>query len=687
MPPRSALLLLGAAVLTPPLAAQLPPAPVPPAQAPIAELRFSIDDLDPGVDPRQDFVKFAAGGWLATAKIPDDQYRWTSFTALDRANWEKIHAVLDGAVADPLAQPNSSTRMVAVFYSTALDTAAIEAAGLAPIADELRAIAAIDSPAAFAREVGRLRRIGVGALGSPSVGPDARDSAVNTLYLTQSGLGLPNRDYYTEESFAEKRAAYVAHVEKMLALLGDAPAEARTGAQVVLEIETALALASKRPVELRDPVSNYHRRTLAQLERDAAGFDWRAWAEGYGVPALDSVVLNHPPYAEAVAREATARPLSQWRTYLRWRLVSAFAAYLPAAFEDEDFHFYETVLRGTPQPEPRWRRAARTINGEIGDALGQLYVARYFPPEAKARMAEMITCIEAAFRGRLERAGWMAPETRAKALAKFATFRAKIGYPDKWKTYDGLVIARDSYAANIRRAREWDTDFELAKLGRPVDPDEWGMTPPTVNAYFSASRNEIVFPAGILQPPFFDMEADDAVNFGSIACVIGHEITHGFDDQGRKFDGDGNLADWWTEADAEAFEARADKLVAQFGGYEALPGRFVNGRLCLGENIADLGGVSVAYEAMERFFATHVRPEQIDGFTPEQRFFLAWAQLWGRTLYRPEALERQLTGDPHAPGNFRAYGPLLNLPEFFEAWGIREGDAMWRAPELRAKIW
>ncbi len=680
---RSLPVLLGTLLATAAVAAEAPP----PVAAPIEELRFSVADLDRTADPRQDFVKFAAGGWLATARIPEDQYRWTSFNAVERANWEKLHAVLEAAVADPTAAPNSPARMAALFYSTALDTAAIEAAGLSPLAEELAAIDAVDSPVSLARTVGRLRRIGVGVLASPGVQPDARASERNTFYLTQGGLGLPNRDYYLEEAFAEKRTAYVAHVRRMLELLGDSAAAAQAGAETVLALETALARASKRPVEMRDPVSNYNRRTVAELEHEASGFPWRAWAAGLGVPDLDAVVLNHPPFAVAMAEEAAARPPAQWRTYLRWQLVRAYAPYLPEAFETESFRFNETVLRGTPQQEPRWRRAARAVNAEIGDTLGQLYVARYFPPEAKVRMVEMVGYIQEAFRARLGRLEWMTPETRTRALAKFASFRAKIGYPEKWKTYAGLVIARDSYAANIRRAREWDTDDELAKLGRPVDPDEWGMTAPTVNAYFSATRNEIVFPAGILQPPFFDMAADDAVNFGAIATVIGHEITHGFDDQGRKFDGRGNLADWWGEADAEAFKARAELLVAQYNAYEALPGKFVNGRLCLGENIADLGGVSVAYEALQRSFATRVRPEQIDGFTPEQRFFLSWAQLWGRTLFRPEALERQLATDPHSPGRFRAFGPLVNLPEFHEAWGIREGDALWVPPEKRAKIW
>ncbi len=671
------------------LAAVLAADPIAPASpdAPLSELRFSVADMDRAADPRQDFVRFAAGAWLGREQIPADQYRWTSFTALERANWEKIRLTIEAAQAQTDAAPGSPARRVGTFYATALDTTGIEAAGLGPIADLLTRIRFLNSVEEIVRVAGQLQRVGVGALCNVSVYPDARQSDRNAFYLTQGGLGLPNRDYYTEDSFASKREAYLAHVQKVLERLDYTTDAAAVGARGIMEIETALARASKRPVELRDPVSNYHRLTPAELARLAPGFPWQRWLEELGAPELAAAVVNHPPFVEALAAELTTRPPGQWRAYLAWHLVRNYADCLPAAIEEENFRFYETVLRGTPEPEPRWRRAAKMVNAEIGDALGRLYVERYFPPAAKGRMLEMIGHIEAAFRARLDRLDWMTPETRARALAKFAVFRAKIGYSDRLKDYAGLVVARDSFGANVRRARAWDYNYELAKLARPVDPDEWGMTPPTVNAYFSTTRNEIVFPAGILQPPFFDMAADDAVNFGAIAAVIGHEITHGFDDQGRKFDGRGNLADWWQASDEEAFRARAQHLVDQYGVYEALPGKFVNGRLSLGENIADLGGVSVAYEALQRSLAGKPRPEPIDGFTPEQRFFLSWAQLWGRTLYRPEALERQLVTGPHAPGNFRALGPLVNLPEFFAAWGIREGDPMWRAPEQRAKIW
>lgn len=679
------LVLVALSSLAAVLSAETPaPAVVP---APLSELRFSIDDMDPTADPRQDFVRFAAGAWLAREQIPADQFRWTSFTALERANWEKIRLTIEAAQAETEAAPGSPARRVGTFYATALDTTAIEAAGLRPINDLLTQIRFITSVGDVVRVAGGLQRLGVGALCNVSIYPDARQSDRYAFYLTQGGLGLPSRDYYTEDNFAPKREAYLVHLQHILMLLDYTADAAAVGAKAIVEIETALARASKRPVELRDPVSNYNRLTPAELARLAPGFPWNEWLEQLGVPELEAAVVNHPPFVEALAAELTTRPLGQWRAYLAWHLAREYADCLPAAFEEESFRFYETVLRGTPEMEPRWRRAAKMVNAEIGDALGRLYVDRYFPPTAKARMAEMVGHVEAAFRARLERLDWMTPETRARALVKFAAFRAKLGYSDTLKDYAGLVVARDSFAANVRRARGWDYNYDLAKLGRPVDPSEWGMTPPTVNAYFSATRNEIVFPAGILQPPFFDMAADDAVNFGAIAAVIGHEITHGFDDQGRKFDGHGNLADWWQVADEEAFKARAQHLVEQYGQYEALPGKYVNGRLSLGENIADLGGVSVAYEALQRSLAGKPRPEPIDGFTPEQRFFLSWAQLWGRTLFRPEALERQLVTGPHAPGNFRALGPLVNLPEFFETWGIREGDPMWRAPEQRAKIW
>jgi len=678
--------LLGLAAIAAVRAADTPPAAAS-GSAPIAELRFNAADMDRSADPRKDFVKFAAGTWLARETIPADQSRWTSFDALARANAEKIKTVVEAAAADTTAAPGTPTRMVGDFFASGLDTAAIEAAGLQPIAADLARIAGTTSVNELVQVAGELRRVGVGTFCGTSVRGDARQSEMNAFYLTQGGLSLPDRDYYLETSFAAKRDAYREHVSKMLVLAGDNAEVAAKSAEGVLAIETALATASKKRVDLRDPVANYNKLTLAAIEAQAPGFPWRTWLTAAGFPELPAAIVNHPPFLTALASELRTRPLADWQAYVRWHLVRSYAAFLPAAFEAESFRFNETVLRGTPQMEPRWRRVARVVDGDIGEALGQLYVARFFPPEAKARMLTMVGYIKTAFRARLGQLEWMTPETRQRALQKFDAFGVKIGYPDKWKTYQGLTIRRDHYAANVRAARAWDDAFERAKLGQPVDPSEWGMTPPTVNAYFNSTRNEIVFPAGILQPPFFDMAADDAVNFGAIATVIGHEITHGFDDQGRKFDGHGNIADWWQPADDTAFKARAQLLVEQYNGYEALPGKFVNGQLCLGENIADLGGVTVAFAALEQSLAGKPRPALIDGFTPAQRFFLSWGQLWGRTLYRPDAMARQLATDPHSPGNFRAIGPLTNFPDFYTAFGIQEGDPLWRPADKRVKIW
>ena len=406
---------------------------------------------------------------------------------------------------------------------------------------------------------------------------------------------------------------------------------------------------------------------------------------GIGGPAAAAIIVGQPKFFTGVQAQLAARPLSDWRTYLRYQVLRNAGPYLSAVFEQEVFRFYSTELLGTPAMEPRWQRAGRAVDGQIGEALGQLYVARYYTPEARARMAAMVGNIVAVMRDRLQALEWMTEPTRQKALAKFDRFFAKIGHPDKWKDYAGVDVKPDAYFANVRASAEWEIRRNLAKLGQPVDKMEWSMTPPTVNAYFQPTNNSINFPAGILQPPFFDVTLDDAVNYGSIGVVIGHEITHGFDDQGRRFDADGNLVDWWTPADAVQFEARAQKIVDQYNAYEALPGLHVNGKLTLGENIADLGGVTIAYEALQRSLRGKQR-KRIDGFTPEQRFFLAFSQVW-RTNIRDNAQRQRIATDPHAPGKFRAIGPLVNFPPFFDAFGIKAGDPMWRKPEDRAKIW
>ena len=648
--------------------------------------RFSVANMDASVDPRADFAHYAFGAWLKNNPVPADKSRWGAFNELDQYNQNALKGILETAAARS-HEPGSVEQKVGDFYASAMDTAAIDAAGLRPVEADLAQVAAVASPADFARTLATLHDEGVAALFRVRVDADQKKSDIYALHASQGGLSLPSKEYYTAEQFEKQRVAFVEHLTKMFTLAGDAPEIAAAGARTVFDIEKSLAAGSKTPVELRDRLANYNKMSTADLAAKLPGFPFAVYLDGRGItgPAAAEVIVGQPKFFEALQEQLAARPLADWKTYLRYKVLRAAAPYLAAPFEQESFHFYGTILQGTPAMEPRWQRAARVVDDQIGEALGQLYVARYYPPEAKARMDTMIKNITDVVRERLQNAAWMTEPTRQKALAKFDRFYAKVGHPEKWRDYSTVAVQRESYFANVRAATAFEVKRTTTRLGQPVDKAEWDMTPPTVNAYFDPTANNINFPAGILQPPFFDFSLDDAVNYGGIGVVIGHEITHGFDDQGRHSDGDGNLVDWWTADDAKAFEARAHKVVDQFNGYEALPGLHVNGRLTLGENIADLGGVSIAYEALERSLQGKER-KLIDGFTPEQRFFLAFAQLW-RTNIRESELRRRISIDPHSPGNFRAIGPLVNLQEFYDAFGIKAGDPMWRAPELRAKIW
>jgi len=476
-------------------------------------------------------------------------------------------------------------------------------------------------------------------------------------------------------------------VAKTLVLAGATPDAAALAAQTVFDVERSLATNAKTPVELRDRMANYNKMPTAQLISTVAGFPLALYLAERGIagPAAEEVIVGQPKFFEGLQQQLASRPLADWKTYLRYHVINSAAPALAPAFEQENFRFYSTVLRGTPAMEPRWQRAARMVDAGIGEALGELYVAQYYPPHAKARMDELISNIKIVMRERLQKLDWMTEPTRQKALAKFDRFEARIGHPDKFRDYSKVAIGRGDFFGNVRASTVFEAKRTLGKLGQPVDKSEWGMTPPTVNAYFRATANQIVFPAGILQPPFFDVELDDAVNYGAIGAVIGHEITHGFDDQGRRYDAEGNLTDWWTPEDAQNFSARAARLIEQYNNYTALPGLNVNGALSLGENIADLGGTSIAFEALQRSLQGKER-KLIDGFTPEQRFFLSWAQQW-RTNFRDDALRRQVSVGPHSPGMFRAVGPITNMQEFFAAFDIKEGDPMWRKPEERVKIW
>jgi putative endopeptidase len=528
---------------------------------------------------------------------------------------------------------------------------------------------------------------GIGACFAEGVSPDAKNSAVYAFQLSQGGLGMPDRDYYLTEAFAKQREAYAAYIAKMFTLLGEEPALAKAHSATVMEIETSLAKASKPRADLRDPIANYHKFAVADIDRDYPDLPFSRYLATMGLDKVPDIIIRQPEFMQALYGLAKERPLDDWKVYLRWHRVNTAAPYLHAAAEDEAFAFYGKVLRGQLEPEPRWQRAAKAIDSGIGEALGQLFVAQYFPSSARARMLELVGNIKAVFHDRLQKLEWMTEATRAKALAKFDRFTTKIGHPDKFRDYSKVEVRADDYLGNVERAAAFESRRQLARVGQPVDRSEWHMTPETVNAYFNPSQNEIVFPAGILQPPFFDVEMDDAVNYGAIGVVIGHEITHGYDDQGRKYDPDGNLNDWWTDADAKDFEARAQKVVDQYNAYEALPGLHVNGKLTLGENIADLGGCSIAYEALQRALAKDpAKRKKIDGFTPEQRFYLSFSQVW-RINCREAEIRRLITVDPHSPGQFRGIGAHVNVQEFYDAFGIKAGAPMWRPPELRAKIW
>jgi len=649
--------------------------------------RAGIDpkNFDLTVKPQDDFDQFANGGWKKANPVPAAYSRWGAFNEVDDFNKQALRTVLEKASS--ARNPTALEKLVGDFYASGMDEAAIEQAGLAPLAPHLDRIAAVKTPADVQAEIARLQGCGIHAGFFFTSEQDPKDTAMMIAATGQGGLGLPDRDYYLRDDEKSKklRDDYVAHVAKMLELAGDTPAAAQAGAAAVLKLETALAHGSKTRVELRDPVANYHKLPLAEVQALTPHFDWKAFFAALEIPVPAEMDVGQPDFAKAFDAQLAATPVADWQVYLRWNLLRATAPNLGRAFVDENFAFYGKTLTGAQQLRERWKRVLGTVDGAVGEALGQLYVKDYFPPESKARMLKLVENLRAALGARIRTLEWMDAPTREKALAKLNAFTVKIGYPDKWIDYSALQVDRGSYAANVLRADAFNTRRELAKIGRPVDRSEWGMTPPTVNAYYNPTMNEIVFPAGILQPPFFDAKADDAVNYGGIGAVIGHEMTHGFDDEGRQFAADGSLTDWWTPESAKLFTERSAAIIKQFNDYVAIDDLHVNGALTTGENIADLGGLKIAYAALQQALAGQPRTA-IDGYTPEQRFFLSWATVW-HTNIRDQALRLQVNTDPHSPAHFRVNGPLSNLPEFYQAFDIPAGAPMRRAPEAQVVIW
>jgi putative endopeptidase len=646
---------------------------------------FDTANLDKTCKPCDDFYQFAMGGWMKANPIPPEYSTFGSFTRLADQNQQNLRQILEDA-AKTKAAPGSNEQKIGDYYAGCMDTAAIDAAGTKPIEPELARIADIKTIAGLQAEAERLQSMGVGALFRFTSRQDLKDSTLMIGGASQGGLGLPEREYYTrnDEKSQQLRDAYVKHVSSMLALLGDPTDKSAEEAAVVLKIETALANVSTKNTELRDPEKNYHIMTLAELKTLTPNFSWEAYFRAVGHPELKQMNIGQPDFFKGLDAQLTATPLEDWKTYLRWHLVNAAAPGLPEKFVAEEFDFRGKTLTGAKEIQPRWKRCVQSTDRALGEALGQLYVKRYFPPEAKARALEMVRNLLAALNDDLQTLSWMSPETRAQATAKLKAFTVKIGYTDKWRDYSSLKIERASYLQNFLRGAEFEFARRLDKIGKPVDRTEWSMTPPTVNAYNNSGMNEIVFPAGIMQPPFYDPKADDAVNYGGMGAVIGHEITHGFDDEGSKFDGHGNLRDWWTAEDRKNFDERAGCVQTQFDGYEVEPGLHQNGKLVLGESIADLGGLAIAYAAYEKSLEGKPRPKDIEGFTPEQRFFLGWAQVWGANQ-RPEAARLQTKTNPHPLSRFRGIGAPSNLAEFAKAFGCKKGEAMVR--EQSCKIW
>jgi putative endopeptidase len=649
---------------------------------------FDIAGMDTKTSACADFYQYANGGWLATNPIPAAYPAWGVANILDEKNREALHHILEDAAKNTAARKGSNEQKVGDYYAACMDEAKIETDGLKTIQAELDLIAKIKDQAALQKEIAHLHSIGINAAFGSGSNQDFKNSAEVTAGVSQGGLGLPNRDYYfkTDDKSQSIRDEYLKHVAKMFELMGDDPTKAAAQAQAVMKLETKLAEGSKTPVELREPEQNYHRMRMAQLSEVAPAIDWVAYFQGTGLMQKPDVNVGQPEFFKALNTQMTATPIGDWQTYLRWNLINGTASALSKQFVDEDFHFKGTILQGSKENLPRWRRCVSATDRAMGEALGAVYVQKAFPPAAKARALEMVRNLEAALKSDISTLNWMSEATRKQAIIKLDAFLNKIGYPDKWRDYSTLTVDRSSYVANRLRVAKFNEERDWNKIGKPVDRMEWLLSPPTVNAYYNPQINEIVFPAGILQPPYFDATADDALNYGAMGSVIGHEMTHGFDDEGRQFDSTGNLANWWSEADLKAFNERAECIVKQFNGFEVEKGLFENGKLVQGESIADLGGLVVAYAAFQKSLEGKPRPANIDGFTPEQRFFLGFARGWAENI-RPELARLLVNSDPHPLAKFRVNGPLSNMPQFAAAFQCKDGDVMVRPEKDRCVIW
>ena len=643
--------------------------------------------IDPAVRAQDDFFLHLNGQWLKSAEIPADKSSWGSFAKLRDDTLPQLRAIVEAAQQDKNKKAGSDAQKIGDLYASFMDEKKLDAMGIKPLTGELSAIRSLKDKKGLPALIAHLAQIGVPAPYGVYVSQDARESTKYAVGISQGGLGLPDRDYYLKKDDAKLVAVlakYQAHVETMLKLAGDKNAAA--SAQAVVALETALAEVQWTKVENRDPVKRYNKMSIDKLAELAPGYDWKHALAAAGVASkTDYVIVNQPSYLAALDKLVAQTELSSWKAYLEWKLVHDAAPYLSKPFADANFAFYGTVVSGVTEQEPRWKRGVHLVESVLGESLGKLYVAQHFPPERKARMEALVQNLLASYQQSIDTLDWMSPETKKEAQAKLAKFNPKIGYPNKWRDYSRLAISRGDLAGNTLRASHFEYQRMVDKLGKPVDREEWGMTPQTVNAYYNSGKNEIVFPAAILQPPFFDARADDAVNYGAIGAVIGHEISHGFDDKGSQSDGDGNLRDWWSKADRANFKAKTDALVKQYSAYSPLPGYHVNGELTLGENIADNSGIAIAYKAYKLSLGGKAAPV-IDGLTGDQRFYMGFGQVW-RSKMREQQQIVQIKTDPHSPGQFRANGTMMNQNGFYEAFDVKQGDKMYLAPEQRVIIW
>ncbi|MGC4058364.1 MAG: M13 family metallopeptidase [Chitinophagaceae bacterium] len=644
-------------------------------------------NMDSTINPAEDFYNYANGAWFKKNPIPASETRWGSFNILINNNYDILHGLLKEAAGKKEAAKGSAEQMVGSFYQSGMDSAGIDKAGIAPLKPWLDRIDAATNQEQVLAELLKQHTEGIGSVFAFYVAPDDKNVTQEICQVFQAGLGMPDRDYYFENDMRTVaiRDAYKAYVKKLFGLLGNDEANALKNMQAVYDFETKLAKVSMKRVDMRDPYKVYHKYDLATFSKMTPNMDWKNIFAQLKVQGQDSLIVGQPAFFAEVGKQLKATPVETWKLYLKFHLVNGMAAFLSSNFDKARFEFYGMAVSGQKEQKPRWKRVLTVVDGAVGEMLGRMYVDKTFKPEAKKRMLDLVNNLQQTYADRIQRLDWMSEETKKKALGKLNTFVKKIGYPDKWKDYSSLEIVPNDYVKNAIASSTFEYNYNINKLGKPVDRTEWGMTPPTVNAYYNPAFNEIVFPAGILQYPFFSDEADDAVNYGGIGGVIGHEMTHGFDDQGAQYDAEGNLKNWWLPEDEKKFKEKTAVVVRQFDAYTVLDSVHVNGQLTLGENLADLGGLAIAYEAFKKT-AQGKGNEKIEGFTPDQRFFLSWAQVW-RTETRDEQAALMIKTDPHSPAKWRCNGPLSNMPEFYAAFNIKPGDKMYRADSVRAKVW